>query len=686
VAAAGGLLGLMVAAMAALTIAGPPDPLKQPSMVLVSTDGRTVARRGAYKDVPVKIESLPPYVGQAFVAIEDRRFYHHMGVDFAGIGRALLANARQGKVVQGGSTITQQLAKNAYLTQRRTFGRKLKEAFIALSLEARMSKRDILSAYVSSVYFGDGVYGLRAAAQHYFNKTPEKLTLGEAALLAGIVKAPSKLNPIEDPKAAASRAKLVLAEMVESGFITPAQAAKPGRVKVIRQVSRVPPGAYFADWVAADAEAVAPPSFGASVVKTTLDYDMQVAAETVVANALRGDRRLQAAMVVMTPDGAVRAMVGGRSYAGSQFNRATQAKRQPGSTFKLFVYLAALRSGLTPDDRIENSPLTIGTWQPANFHNAYSGPISLREAFARSSNVAAARLGQRVGPRAVAKAAEDLGITSKLRPDPSIALGASEVTLLEMASAYATVAGGRGPVKPYGITGEAPALRPAPITAVQRSQLLDMLQAVVQHGTGRGAIRTVPTFGKTGTSQDHRDALFIGFVDQLVVAVWVGRDDSSPMNGVTGGALPVQIWSGFMTKAGYPAGTPGAPYETAPSEYDFAPLDEEGVMPPPQDEFGDAPMFGDEPPPPPVRDSGYLEPPEPFPDELPPPPPRYRDRPRYEDEPPPEPQYREPRRPMPSYRDGPRYQGDDNFTPPPPRPRRQNPDEAPPQYDENAVG
>lgn len=555
------LLALLMSIIA--PVSRPLNPLKQPALILMSADGQPIARRGAYKDVPVDVRKLPKHIGDAFVAIEDRRFYRHPGIDMRGIIRAGVANARAGGIVQGGSTITQQLAKTSYLDNKRTFGRKLRETPIALWLELRLTKSEILSAYLSSVYFGDGVYGLRAAARHYFDKTPEALTLSEAAMLAGLVKAPSRLNPFENADGAGRRALLVLTAMVEAGFITSQQAGSAGRVRVQTDRRSLPVGGYFADWVAPAARATAKRDFGEAVVPTTLDLRVQRAAEGVVGRAMAPHPGVQVALVAMTPDGAIRAMVGGRSYGRSQFNRATQAERQPGSAFKTFVYLAALREGHRLDEVVSDTPITKGRWRPANFNNRYAGRIPLHDAFAASSNVVAVRLAQDVGVGDVAKAARDMGVTSKLGKDATLALGTSETTLLELTAAYASIASGRSPTRPFGVSD--PGALGRAMDPKHRAALLQLLRVAVSSGTGRQAALLEPTFGKTGTTQDHRDAIFVGFVEGLVVGVWVGHDDRKPMKGVTGGSLPAQIWRGVMVELGF---TP-APDDPAAAAYGY---------------------------------------------------------------------------------------------------------------------
>jgi len=529
------------------------EPLASPALVLVSADGRPFARRGALKDRPVDVAALPAHVPAAFVAIEDRRFYRHFGVDLVGVGRALAANLRERKIRQGGSTITQQLAKTAFLSPERTFRRKLQEVFIALWLEARLTKAEILSRYLSSVYFGEGVYGLRAAAQHYFGKPPEQLAVGEAAMLAGLVKAPSALNPVDHPQAAAKRQRVVLAAMVAQKLMTPAAAERARRVR-LRVAKPLPVGGYFADWAAPQVKQALDAQYGLIQVRTTLDTRLQRRAERAVRAWLDGRGRrqgaTQAALVAMRPDGAVVAIVGGRDYGASQFNRAVQAKRQPGSAFKLFVYLAALHDGAEPDSLISEAPITVGGWTPRNYEVGSGGVLTLRDAFARSSNIAAVRLSEAVGRDRVIDAARSLGVSSPLADDATLALGTSEMTLLELTAAYAAVASGRAPVQPYALldggdrTGAASALSPR-----ERADLLDLLSAAVEQGTARAARLGQPAFGKTGTTQEHRDAVFVGFTGDIVVGVWVGNDDHSPMQGVTGGGLPAQIWRDFTAGA-----------------------------------------------------------------------------------------------------------------------------------------
>lgn len=530
----------------------PPAP---PSITLLAADGTPIARRGATIGAAVDAAKLPAHVPQAFLAIEDRRFYSHWGVDPWGIGRAMVRNVAAGGLRQGGSTITQQLAKNAFLDSDRTAARKFREVLIAFWLEAWLSKNQILSRYLSNVYFGDNVYGLSAAAKHYFGTTPDRLTRAQAAMLAGLVKAPSRLAPTDNLAGARARQKLVVQAMADAGFLTAGQAraVPPARLRPDR-TRPLPVGSYFADWVLPAARDRAGAITTETRVTTTLDARLQRIAERAARRA--GLRKAQVAIVAMRPDGRVVAMVGGKDYGASPFNRATQARRQAGSAFKLFVYLAALRSGLHPDSMIEDSPVTIGAWSPRNSDGRYRGQITLREAFARSSNVAAARLTQQVGVREVIRAARDLGISTPLPQEATIALGTANSSLLELTAAYAAVAAGAYPVRPHGL--EAPVERNWLDLLGNRSHALggrtgddlhQLLAASIDEGTGRQAALAIPAFGKTGTSQDNRDALFLGFARDLVVGVWVGNDDNTPNPGLSGGGIPARIWRDVMADA-----------------------------------------------------------------------------------------------------------------------------------------
>ncbi|WP_242138333.1 PBP1A family penicillin-binding protein [Sphingomonas sp. TREG-RG-20F-R18-01] len=530
----------------------PPTP---PSVTLLADDGTPIARRGAIVGASVDAAELPKNVTNAFLAIEDRRFRSHWGIDPQGIARAFVHNLTSRGRDQGGSTITQQLAKNAFLDSDRTAARKIREVLIAFWLEAWLTKDQILSRYLSTVYFGDNTYGLRAAAKHYFGRAPENLSIAQSAMLAGLVKAPSKLAPTVNLAGARARGALVVQAMVQAGFLDKATAAgvRPARLAADR-IAPLPNGTYFADWVLPAARDQAGELTAESKVRTTLDRRLQRAAERSVKRA--GLRQAQVALVAMRPDGRVVAMVGGKSYADSPFNRATQALRQPGSAFKLFVYLAAMRHGMTPDSIIDDKPITIANWSPKNADGRYLGPITLRQAFARSSNVAAARITQEVGVANVIKAARDLGVTTPIPNEATIALGTASMSLLELTQAYAAIAAEQYPVRARGLE-DAPSRgvfatltdRPHALSGTIRDEMLDLLSASAETGTGRAAALSVKTYGKTGTTQDSRDALFVGFANGLVVGVWVGNDDNTPNAGLSGGGVPARVWSDFMQQA-----------------------------------------------------------------------------------------------------------------------------------------
>jgi len=574
------LVVLLVWLGSSLPISRALEPLPNRALILLDSRGQPFARRGAYKEPPVVIKALPKYVPAAFTSIEDRRFYHHLGVDPVGIVRAFVVNAKAHRTVQGGSTITQQLAKNAFLEPQRSLRRKGQEAMIAVWLELRLSKDEILSRYLSSIYFGDGVYGLGAAARHYFGKAPEQLSVGEAAMLAGMVKAPVDLDPVDHPDKAGARARLVLEAMVDTKAITRQQADAAGHVAVRTTRADLPVGGYFADWISPQVKsAFDGPGYGEVRVPTTLDSRLQRIVEQAVARQMKGSgkaRAGQVAVVALRPDGQVVAMVGGTNYRKSPFNRAVQAQRQPGSAFKLFVYLAALRDGATPDSLVIGDPVTIGAWTPSNYEGGGGRDMTMRDAFADSNNVIAARVWQQAGGEAVVRAARDLGITSPLREDDAtLALGTAETNLLELTSAYAAVAAGKMPVRPYGRPLVTPALT-KPLEPFAREALLDMMGAVVEQGTGRAARLGQKAYGKTGTTQDYRDALFVGFTGDLVVGVWVGNDDHSPMNRVVGGDIPARIWRDVMTsglKAGLVArdSAPEPRFAPAPERSENAP-------------------------------------------------------------------------------------------------------------------
>jgi penicillin-binding protein 1A len=541
-------------------------PKRPPSVLILGVNGATLATRGDMGGAAVAIGELPDYAPNAFIAIEDRRFYSHRGVDPVGIARALVADIFHRGAAQGGSTITQQLAKNLFLTQERTVTRKLQEIVLALWLEHKFSKTQILELYLNRVYFGAGAYGIEGAAQRYFGKSARHLTLAEAAMLAGLVQAPSRLAPNRNPAGAERRAAVVLADMVELKMI-PSGAAKLALARPAHAIK--PPAAgsvnYVADWVMDAVNDLIGKFDQDIVVDTTIDPALQNAAEHALVDTLnqKGDKLNigQGALVAMTPDGVVRALVGGRDYGDSQFNRAVDAKRQPGSAFKPFVYLTALEHGLTPETVREDAPIAVKGWRPENYERQYLGAVTLRQALADSLNTVSVRLTLEFGPQAVVRTAYRLGIASILEPNASIALGTSEVSPLELVSAYATFANGGLAVSPHIVErirgadgktlyGRAQQQLGRIVDARYVGMMNTMLHETLVSGTARAA--NLPGWqaaGKTGTSQDFRDAWFIGYTSRLVAGIWLGNDDNSPTKRAVGGGVPVEIWSRFMRAA-----------------------------------------------------------------------------------------------------------------------------------------
>jgi penicillin-binding protein 1A len=549
------------------------QPVRRAAVTLIAADGAAFYRTGDLQGAIIEARRLPPHVVQAVLAIEDRRFLSHFGIDPIGLARALVNNLRGHRGVQGGSTLTQQLAKNLFLKPERTLRRKIQEALLALWLERHYSKEQILTAYLNRVYLGSGTYGVDAAAQTYFGKPATRVSLHEAAVLAGLLKAPSRYSPANNPEESLQRAALVLRAMVAAGFITEAEAEAAERQPLSPR-----PGyhgdniRYFADWVSDHVGSFIGADHEDLVVRTTLDLRLQQAAEArltqLLSSAGQANQVSQAALLALTPEGAIRAMVGGRSYGESQFNRATQALRQPGSAFKPFVYLAALEAGFSADTPVEDAPLRIGNWQPANFEKGFRGAISFRDALAHSVNTSAVRVLEKVGVDRVRGLAHRLGITSALGRDLSLALGTSEVSMMELTAAYAALANGGYPVMPHAIlevrdhggnvlyrrhgTRGAPAVAPEAL-----AELTGMMTAVLAYGTARGARIDRPAAGKTGTTQDYRDAWFMGFTADLVTGVWLGNDDNAEMKRVVGGGLPARLWHDFMLDAH--AGLPPRP-------------------------------------------------------------------------------------------------------------------------------
>ena len=544
-----------------LMLAGPSR-----DVTILDDRGRLIARRGLVQGAMVNVSDLPSYVPNAFIAIEDRRFREHFGIDPIGMSRAGVRNMMAGHVVQGGSTLTQQLAKNLFLSPSRTFDRKVQEAMLALYLESRYSKDQILTLYLNRVYFGAGVFGIEAAAEKFFGKHADELGLTEAAMLAGSVKAPAKYNPLSDSDASLARGQIVLRAMQDAGFIDDAtRAAAQATRPRIERGSGTPESGYFADWVMAQLSSMIGDTPDPVVVETSFDLETQGLAEHAVARGLGEDgeriHASQAALVAMTPDGAIRAMVGGRSYAQSSFNRATDAVRQPGSAFKPFVYLTAFEHGHTPDDIMHDGPVDIHGWKPSDFEGEYQGDISLTQAFAESSNVVAAQLVAELGSKDVARTAHRLGIVSPLAEVSSLALGTSGVTPLELTGAYAAFANGGNGVAPFAILDihtkagkllyrHASSGVGAVMSPINNSQMTKLMVATVTSGTGKAArLEERPSAGKTGTTQDFHDAWFVGFTADLVCGVWIGNDDSSPMKKSTGGGTPAHIFHGFMEAA-----------------------------------------------------------------------------------------------------------------------------------------
>jgi penicillin-binding protein 1A len=537
---------------------------RRPSVTLQTQAGGLLATQGDLFGEVLRLGDMPPHLPAALLAIEDRRFRQHFGLDLIGLARAAWANHVAGEVLQGGSTLTQQLAKNLFLTPERSFRRKVQEALLALWLERRFTKDELLEIYLNRVYLGAGVFGVDAAARVYFGVSARRVTLGQAAVLAGLPKAPSRLNPRANPEGAAARAATVLAAMVEAGAITAAEAARA------REELRIPPrpsrqGGWFADWIFEEV----PKHFPGPedlVIRTTLDPRWQAVVEARLAALLDGPGREarvgQGAVVVLdAATGAVRAMAGGRDFRSSPFNRATDARRQPGSVFKAFAYLAAIERGAGATDAVSDAPLALGRWSPSNGAWRTRGALSLEEAFAHSVNTAAVRVMQEAGGhRAVAEAAQRLGVSGRQPRDGTIVLGTGEATLLELTAAFAAFANGGRRVTPFGMARVEAAGRvvtpppPAPaqvMSAAAAAEMRRLALAVTRIGTGRGAaLPGLVTGGKTGTTQDHRDAWFVGFAElpsgTVAIGVWLGNDDNAPMEEVRGGTLPARLFRDIL--------------------------------------------------------------------------------------------------------------------------------------------
>ena len=628
-----GLLGLIVLTVAvAVSWSGLPDfqSLKK------SPNGQSIEIRDADNQLLVNIgpsygewlpySRIPTTMRAAMLAVEDRRFWWHPGIDPIGIARSAWVNWKAGDNVQGGSTITQQLARNLFLTSRKTFGRKAREVVLALALERKFSKEAILELYLNRVYFGGGAYGIDAASRRFFGHPATRLSLEEAAIIAGLVKAPSRYAPSADPEAARARAATVIATMVDAGTVTPAEAAAADPA-LIRFASpdRQNGARYFTDWVLVQLDQYVDETLEPLQVQTTLSAAGQKAAEAAIA--AETPKGAQGALLAIARDGAVKAMVGGRDYVRSTYNRAVTARRQPGSSFKLFVYLAGLEAGMTPDDMVEDKPISFGKWSPRNSNGRYLGAMTLRDAFAQSINTVAADIGGRVGFESVADMARRMGLSTRIDRQPAMVLGTSDVTLFEMTQAYAIVANNGVESPPYGITRVTTAdgrilyeRQDAPSRVVLAphvaAQMTDLLQAAVETGTGRAAQIGRPIAGKTGTTSSNKDGWFLGFTPSLTTGVWMGRDDARAIPGLAGGRAPARAFAAYMAKA--VGGTPPEPltitgedpalYGPEPDDQAYGLYEEDpGYQPDPQAEPQPAPDPEAMPDAPPRLDQRWLE-------------------------------------------------------------------------------
>ena len=539
------------------------------AITILANDNSQITRIGELKGVSIQIQDIPDYVRFAVISIEDRRFYTHFGIDPKGIARAIYTKLFKGGRLAGGSTITQQRAKNLFLSHERSLKRKVQEALLALWLERTLTKDEILSAYMNRVYFGAGSYGIEAAAQTYFNKSAANINLGEAAILAGLLKAPSRYAPTNNLARAQKRGRLVLNAMVEEGYITRTQAEMQAGLSVTRPKSRPiksDSGRYFADWIMSEAAKLISVPEEHIIIETTLDPELQNASQLALIKYTKryGSERkfAQGATISLGKDGSIYAMVGGVNYRQSQFNRATQAYRSPGSALKPFIYLTAIEKGWQPDDMILDATLDGESYAPENYNEKYYGEVTLQEALSRSMNTAAVRLTQKIGIGNFIKKLKKFGISSTLNRDLSLVLGSSGVSAIDLSASYAALMNEGIKVEPYGIkrilTKEGVVLydrdntrhvkqRIAKRRHVQRLNI--MLDHTVQYGTARAAkLEGHKTYGKTGTSQDSRDAWFVGFDKNITTAVWLGNDDNTPMKKVTGGTFPAHIWKDIMSK------------------------------------------------------------------------------------------------------------------------------------------
>ena len=541
-------------------------PEREPGIMILANNGSVLSQQGAFFGDAARISDLPDYVPGAVIAIEDRRFRSHFGIDPMGLARDMTRNVLAGRMVQGGSTLTQQLAKNLFLTQEKTATRKAQEAVLALWLEYKFTKDEILQLYLNRVYFGSGAYGIEQAAHTYYNKSAAELTIMEAATMAGVLKAPSNYNPAKNADAAMTRAKLVIGAMVDTNFISSDEAAEAvDTAGGVTPEAALPAKQYAVDWITKQLPLLVKNYDQSIVIETTIDSNIQTNAERVLRKRLNeSGKKLhvsEGAIVVMDPTGAVIAMLGGKSYQKSQYNRAISASRQPGSAFKPFVYAAAMENGFNPDSVQIDEPLRIGNWSPENYKQQYLGPVSLEQAFAQSINTVAAKLAVAVGIENVAKVAQRFGITSTLTRDASLSLGTSEVSPIELTTAYVPFANGGNAVQPYVVkrivTRDGKVLYERKGDGLGRvisqnnlGEMNRLFRAVVQNGTGvKAQFGNFDIGGKTGTSQNYRDAWFVGFTPYLIAGVWMGNDDNSPTKNVTGGSLPAQVWRDVMEPA-----------------------------------------------------------------------------------------------------------------------------------------
>ena len=539
---------------------------RRPLIIFVARDGSRISESGNLKGDTVQINNLPRYIPQAVIATEDRRFYKHYGVDVIGIIRAFASNIKAGRIVQGGSTISQQAAKNLFLTPDRTFKRKYQELLLAFWLEQKFTEDQILSIYLNRVYLGSGTFGIDAASRRYFGVPARKMSIFQAAIIAGLLKAPSKINPKVDLKAAILRGKVVISNMVAAGYLTKIQARNILKEKIYYRENNYSKGVglYFVDWISQQLRGYIGPHTRDIIVKTTLDLKLQSRIEKFIGNYFgkygKKYNVQQCAIIIMSPKGEILAMIGGKNYQNSQFNRSTQARRQPGSAFKPLVYLTAIESGLKPNSKYIDSPIKIGHWSPQNYDRKFHGEMTLKQSLARSINTIAIKISERVGRGAVIKTSKRLGITTPLTNSPSLALGTFGVSLIELTGAYAVLANGGVGIWPFGLreinysSGGRLYLRygggAGQIIKPHHVKLMNtMMSEVIRSGTGKNARLGIPAYGKTGTSQAFRDGWFIGYTKDIVAGVWIGNDNESSMKGVSGGTLPAAIWKKVMTEA-----------------------------------------------------------------------------------------------------------------------------------------